>query len=375
VASIGNASELNTGALSAVVSTAATTTTAAKYMQNNFSDECKFSPTIHAHINTLSNHNREIVQDKETTPHSYVENTLSGTAQTSASSATTTYDKQRYSSNYNSSAKAEPNRSSVFANTNSRNNNSSGLLVDIGLFADLEANTQSHSQISPAYSQHHRLIDKNTNRILNHSSAPNSASTTANTLNPISAEPGGTFKLRSKFTNSRLLINFDDETDSQMINQNYIPSENNNLNSSINSYDSIVATPAHVINPSGRDPSDSTQRSNQYTTALDDNLNDNHLNSTSSSVSDHCHVLKNNSLLDKRRNANVWRKLILVLILCVLFMIGEIVGGIIAHSISIQTDAAHMAADIAGFFLSIVAIYMSGKGIWLFNLLIKKINK
>jgi zinc transporter 2 len=42
-------------------------------------------------------------------------------------------------------------------------------------------------------------------------------------------------------------------------------------------------------------------------------------------------------------------------------MIGEIVGGIIAHSIAIQTDAAHMAADIAGFFFSIVALYISNK--------------
>jgi zinc transporter 2 len=42
-------------------------------------------------------------------------------------------------------------------------------------------------------------------------------------------------------------------------------------------------------------------------------------------------------------------------------MVGEIVGGIIAHSISIQTDAAHMASDIIAFFFSIMAIYISGK--------------
>lgn len=73
---------------------------------------------------------------------------------------------------------------------------------------------------------------------------------------------------------------------------------------------------------------------------------------------DHCHVKKN----DKKRNVTVWRKLITVLIMCIFFMIAEIVGGILAHSISIQTDAAHMAADIAGFFFSIMAIYISGKG-------------
>lgn len=73
---------------------------------------------------------------------------------------------------------------------------------------------------------------------------------------------------------------------------------------------------------------------------------------------EHCHPLRNEGM----RNRTVWRKLITVLILCVFFMIAEIVGGIIAKSISIQTDAAHMAADIAGFFFSILAIYVSGKG-------------
>ena len=72
---------------------------------------------------------------------------------------------------------------------------------------------------------------------------------------------------------------------------------------------------------------------------------------------DHCHVKKDNN----KRNVTVWRKLITVLIMCIFFMIAEIVGGILAHSISIQTDAAHMAADIAGFFFSIMAIYISGK--------------
>ncbi len=72
----------------------------------------------------------------------------------------------------------------------------------------------------------------------------------------------------------------------------------------------------------------------------------------------HCHVQKT----DQMRNKTVWRKLITVLVLCIFFMIGEIVGGILAKSISIQTDAAHMAADIAGFFFSIMAIYVSSKG-------------
>lgn len=82
---------------------------------------------------------------------------------------------------------------------------------------------------------------------------------------------------------------------------------------------------------------------------------------STSVLSDHCHVPREDLDTFRKRNAVVWRKLITVLILCVLFMIGEIIGGIIAKSISIQTDAAHMAADIAGFFFSIVAIYVSDK--------------
>ena len=87
--------------------------------------------------------------------------------------------------------------------------------------------------------------------------------------------------------------------------------------------------------------------------------------SNSSSIDDHCHVSV--SLENKDRNKTVWYKLITVFILCVMFMIGEIIGGILAKSISIQTDAAHMAADIAGFFFSILAIYVSEKGILLFG--------
>ena len=91
----------------------------------------------------------------------------------------------------------------------------------------------------------------------------------------------------------------------------------------------------------------------------------------SSAEEKHCHVIGKDWTLEKQRNATVWRKLITVLILCVVFMVAEIIGGIIAKSIAIQTDAAHMAADIAGFFFSIVAIYVSGKGFLFDHKLIK----
>jgi hypothetical protein len=51
------------------------------------------------------------------------------------------------------------------------------------------------------------------------------------------------------------------------------------------------------------------------------------------SKGEHCHGFKK----IQERNKRVWYKLITVLALCVFFMIGEIIGGIIARSISIQT--------------------------------------
>ena len=89
------------------------------------------------------------------------------------------------------------------------------------------------------------------------------------------------------------------------------------------------------------------------------NTTPNTSSTTTRLIDDHCHV---NIAGEKDRNKVVWYKLITVFFLCILFMVGEIVGGILAQSISIQTDAAHMAADIAGFFFSILAIYVSKKG-------------
>ena len=42
------------------------------------------------------------------------------------------------------------------------------------------------------------------------------------------------------------------------------------------------------------------------------------------------------------------RKLLLGTLLCFLFMLAEIVGGFLAHSLAVMTDAAHMLSDVAG---------------------------
>ena len=53
------------------------------------------------------------------------------------------------------------------------------------------------------------------------------------------------------------------------------------------------------------------------------------------------------------------KKLVIVSLLCLFFMIIEIVGGYLANSLAILSDAAHLLSDISGFTISIFALYMS----------------
>lgn len=55
------------------------------------------------------------------------------------------------------------------------------------------------------------------------------------------------------------------------------------------------------------------------------------------------------------------RKLTLTLAICIIFMIIECIGGYIAHSLAIMTDAAHLLSDCVGFIISIFSIWMGRK--------------
>lgn len=48
--------------------------------------------------------------------------------------------------------------------------------------------------------------------------------------------------------------------------------------------------------------------------------------------------------------------------MCVLFMIAEIVGGYIANSIAIISDACHLLSDLLSFFVGICALKLASKG-------------
>ena len=45
--------------------------------------------------------------------------------------------------------------------------------------------------------------------------------------------------------------------------------------------------------------------------------------------------------------------------ICLIFMIIEIIDGYLANSIVIMSDAAHLLSDLLGFVISIISIYIS----------------
>ncbi|KAJ6831167.1 metal tolerance protein 1-like [Iris pallida] len=66
-----------------------------------------------------------------------------------------------------------------------------------------------------------------------------------------------------------------------------------------------------------------------------------------------------NSRDAKDRQASM-RKLLIAVILCVIFMAVEVVGGIKANSLAILTDAAHLLSDVAAFAISLFSLWASG---------------
>jgi hypothetical protein len=87
----------------------------------------------------------------------------------------------------------------------------------------------------------------------------------------------------------------------------------------------------------------------------------------------HCHVP------DDKFDYNARNRLIIVLILCIIFMLIEIVGmllfietndqrvidvylgGILSNSTAVATDAAHMCIDATSFLISLTALYLATK--------------
>lgn len=81
--------------------------------------------------------------------------------------------------------------------------------------------------------------------------------------------------------------------------------------------------------------------------------NDIPLHPRSSTV--HCHVP------DEKFDYTARNRLIVVFILCIGFMVVEIIGGVLSNSTAIVTDAAHMCIDATSFIISLAAIYLGRK--------------
>ncbi|KAJ4449252.1 hypothetical protein ANN_00649 [Periplaneta americana] len=71
---------------------------------------------------------------------------------------------------------------------------------------------------------------------------------------------------------------------------------------------------------------------------------------------EHCHQLRPSTVDKKAR-----RKLIVASVLCVVFMIGEIIGGVLSSSLAIATDAAHLLTDFASFMISLFALWVASR--------------
>ncbi|KAF8053669.1 hypothetical protein N665_1386s0003 [Sinapis alba] len=60
---------------------------------------------------------------------------------------------------------------------------------------------------------------------------------------------------------------------------------------------------------------------------------------------------------DAKKRSESMRKLCFVVVLCILFMSIEVVGGIKANSLAILTDAAHWLTDVAAFAISMLSMW------------------
>ncbi|XP_037354679.1 proton-coupled zinc antiporter SLC30A2 [Talpa occidentalis] len=75
----------------------------------------------------------------------------------------------------------------------------------------------------------------------------------------------------------------------------------------------------------------------------------------------YCHAQKGpGSACDPRKK---WarRQLCVASAICLVFMIGEVVGGYLAHSLAVMTDAAHLLTDFASMLISLFSLWMSSR--------------
>lgn len=73
-------------------------------------------------------------------------------------------------------------------------------------------------------------------------------------------------------------------------------------------------------------------------------------------ILEHCHKPRTEGQDRKAR-----KKLLIASALCVVFIIVEVIGGLLSNSLAIATDAAHLLTDFASFMISLFAIWIAGR--------------
>ncbi|XP_078254598.1 proton-coupled zinc antiporter SLC30A8 [Rhinoraja longicauda] len=75
----------------------------------------------------------------------------------------------------------------------------------------------------------------------------------------------------------------------------------------------------------------------------------------------HCHY--NSKTFEQRQNERkqAQRRLAVALVICIFFMIGEVIGGYLASSLAVMTDAAHLLADVTSFLISLGSLWLSSR--------------
>ena len=56
-----------------------------------------------------------------------------------------------------------------------------------------------------------------------------------------------------------------------------------------------------------------------------------------------------------------YQKLIIVMIISIIFIAAELVGGVLSHSISVISDSIHLVTDLVGFVISFIALSFSAR--------------
>ncbi|XP_030628372.1 zinc transporter 2 [Chanos chanos] len=77
-------------------------------------------------------------------------------------------------------------------------------------------------------------------------------------------------------------------------------------------------------------------------------------------VSAHCHGNRA-AYGENREKLMAKKKLYIASMVCLVFMIGEVIGGYLAHSLAIMTDAAHLLTDFGSMMVSLFSLWISSR--------------